>query len=95
MIQYISSVLSAGWLHASELFFSSNYTHLIFRIHADDNVCYSLNAGCISLPALLNIKQVMLQRQVAGIWNGKDELPVSKINISFTKIIFTLNKQRS
>jgi hypothetical protein len=32
--------------------------------------------GSISLPALLNIKQVMAQRQVAGMWNAKDELPV-------------------
>lgn len=36
-----------------------------------------VNAGCIAIPALLNIKQVMIQRQVTGIWNGKDELPVS------------------
>ena len=36
-----------------------------------------MNAGCAALPALLNIKHVMQQRQVAGIWNGKDELPVS------------------
>jgi len=37
----------------------------------------SINAGCTALPALLNIKQVMQQRQVTGIWSGKDELPVS------------------
>ncbi len=37
---------------------------------------YSVNVGSISLPALLNIKQVMAQRQVAGMWNAKDELPV-------------------
>lgn len=43
-----------------------------------------MNAGCIALPALLNIKQVMQQRQVSGIWNGKDELPVSKY---FTAIL--------
>jgi len=40
---------------------------------------YSINAGCTALPALLNIKQVMQQRQVTGIWSGKDELPVSEI----------------
>ncbi|KAJ4425772.1 hypothetical protein ANN_27395 [Periplaneta americana] len=37
-------------------------------------LCCSINAGCTALPALLNIKQVMQQRQVTGIWNGKDEL---------------------
>lgn len=36
----------------------------------------STNAGCIALPALLNIKQVMQQRQVTGVWNTRDELPV-------------------
>ncbi len=35
-----------------------------------------INAGCTALPALLNIKQVMQQRQVAGVWNAKDELPI-------------------
>lgn len=39
------------------------------------NYC-SINAGSTALPALLNIKQVMQQRQVTGIWSGKDELPV-------------------
>lgn len=37
----------------------------------------SVNAGCKTLPGLLNIKQVMQQRQVAGVWNSaKDELPI-------------------
>eukprot|EP00096_Caligus_rogercresseyi_P015983 TRINITY_DN8486_c0_g1_i1.p1 TRINITY_DN8486_c0_g1~~TRINITY_DN8486_c0_g1_i1.p1 ORF type:complete len:407 (+),score=145.45 TRINITY_DN8486_c0_g1_i1:93-1313(+) len=36
-----------------------------------------VNAGCTALPALLNIKQVMLHRQVSGsLWNAKDELPI-------------------
>ncbi|CAL8114940.1 unnamed protein product [Orchesella dallaii] len=37
-------------------------------------VCFS--AGCVALPALLNISQVMQARQVANIWSGKDELPI-------------------
>lgn len=49
-----------------------------------------INAGCVAIPALLNIKQVMIQRQVTGIWNGKDELPVSDIchYLSVIYIIF-------
>lgn len=51
----------------------------------NDNIsCYSINAGCTALPALLNIKQVMQQRQVTGIWNGKDELPVRNFGVLFT-----------
>lgn len=48
---------------------------------------FSINAGCTALPALLNIKHVMQQRQVTGIWNGKDELPVS---VFFRRIIVFL-----
>ena len=36
----------------------------------------AVNAGCVALPALLNIKQVMQQRQVSAVWNTKDELPI-------------------
>lgn len=36
----------------------------------------AVNAGCTALPALLNIKTVMQQRQVAGVWKANDELPV-------------------
>ena len=54
-------------------------------LYLSDNIsCYSINAGCTALPALLNIKQVMQQRQVTGIWNGKDELPVRNFTVLFT-----------
>ena len=36
----------------------------------------SLTAGCIALPILLQIRQVMQQRQVEGMWSSKEELPV-------------------
>ncbi|KAL3864971.1 hypothetical protein ACJMK2_006611 [Sinanodonta woodiana] len=36
----------------------------------------SIRAGCMALPPLLNIRQIMLQRQVSGVWSNKDELPV-------------------
>lgn len=38
---------------------------------------YSFSAGCVALPALINIKAVIEQRQCTGVWNQKDELPVS------------------
>lgn len=37
---------------------------------------FSIRAGCKALPPLLNIRQVMQQRQVSGVWSSKDELPV-------------------
>lgn len=39
----------------------------------------SFSAGCVALPALINIKAVIEQRQCTGVWNQKDELPVSSI----------------
>ncbi|KAI1238109.1 hypothetical protein IHE44_0012823 [Lamprotornis superbus] len=34
------------------------------------------SAGCVALPALINIKAVIEQRQCTGVWNQKDELPI-------------------
>jgi len=35
-----------------------------------------VRAGCLALPPLLNIKQVMQAKQCSGVWSSKDELPV-------------------
>ena len=40
----------------------------------------SFSAGCVALPALINIKAVIEQRQCTGVWNQKDELPVSAVS---------------
>lgn len=37
----------------------------------------SVNAGCIALPALLNINHVLANSRVVDILKDKDELPVS------------------
>lgn len=47
------------------------------------SVC-SIRAGCAALPPLLNIKQVMQQRQCSGVWSAKDELPVSQLIHSYS-----------
>ena len=36
----------------------------------------TVTAGCVALPTLLQIRQVMQQRQVEGMWSSKEELPV-------------------
>lgn len=48
----------------------------IMGITKDSPLTVVINTGCTALPALLNLKQVMMSRQVLGIWNGRDELPV-------------------
>lgn len=39
---------------------------------------YSFASGCMALPVLMNIKQVIEQRQCSGVWTHKDELPVRR-----------------
>ncbi|XP_050439225.1 E3 ubiquitin-protein ligase RMND5A-like isoform X2 [Adelges cooleyi] len=62
------------WTEVNELFTRDACMMLGLSVESLLNV--SINAGCMALPALLNIKQVMQQRQVTGIWSGKDELPI-------------------
>lgn len=35
----------------------------------------------MALPVLMNIKQVIEQRQCSGVWTHKDELPVSPFGV--------------
>ncbi|KAG8033876.1 hypothetical protein G9C98_008357 [Cotesia typhae] len=62
------------WLDIHDVFTKEACTLLGLSVDSPLSVC--VNAGCTALPALLNIKQVMQQRQVTNIWNGKDELPI-------------------
>lgn len=49
----------------------------LLGLSVESPLSVAVNAGCKTLPGLLNIKQVMQQRQVAGVWNNaKDELPI-------------------
>ncbi|XP_050436967.1 E3 ubiquitin-protein ligase RMND5A-like [Adelges cooleyi] len=47
----------------------------------DDLLNVSVNVGCSALPSLLDIKQAMC-RDVGGVWNENDELPI-KIDTGF------------
>lgn len=37
----------------------------------------------MALPVLMNIKQVIEQRQCSGVWTHKDELPVSHLEFPY------------
>lgn len=54
----------------------------------------SFASGCMALPVLMNIKQVIEQRQCSGVWTHKDELPVSLI-LFFNKVSLFGLSQRS
>ena len=62
------------WHEISELFVKDACS--LMGLSVESPLAVVINAGCMALPALLNIKQVMQQRQVSGVWNAKDELPI-------------------
>lgn len=61
------------WVEAADVFLKDSCS--LLEINKDSPLSTIVSAGCIALPALLNLKQVM-SRQVSGIWNGREELPV-------------------
>ncbi|CAB0019268.1 unnamed protein product [Nesidiocoris tenuis] len=71
---YAHLVQPSLWADISDTFTKDACALLGLSVESPLSIC--INAGCIALPALLNIKQVMQQRQVSGIWAGKDELPI-------------------
>jgi hypothetical protein len=61
------------WIECADTFLKDSCD--LLGINKDSPLSTIVSAGCIALPALLNLKQVM-SRQVSGIWNGREELPV-------------------
>ena len=52
-------------------------SHPLFpHVHRVPRGVGSVNAGCKAVPLLMNMKQVMQQRQVGGMWSSNDDLPV-------------------
>lgn len=66
------------WIECADVFLKD--ASAISGINKDSPLSVIINAGCVALPALLNLKQVMA-RQVQGIWSGRDELPVGLQNV--------------
>lgn len=62
------------WIETADVFLKDACQ--LLGINKDSPLSVIVNAGCTALPALLNLKQVMMSRQVTGIWNGRDELPI-------------------
>ncbi len=70
------------WIEAADSFLTESCK--IMNINKGSALEIIVNSGCIALPALSNLKQIMMSRQVQGIWSGRDELPVkSTIYFSF------------
>jgi len=63
-----------NWLEVNDILAKDACSFLGLSINSPLEV--SVTAGCIALPTLLQIKQVMRQRQCTGVWSSKEELPV-------------------
>ena len=72
---YASLLDPVHWLDISHMFARDACALLGLSLESPLQVC--VTAGCVALPSLLQIRQVMQQRQVSSVWTSKDELPVS------------------
>jgi len=63
------------WTEIADLFLRDACA--LLGLSVESPLAVAVTAGCVALPALLNIKQVMQQRQMPGVWNtAKEELPI-------------------
>ncbi len=74
---YASLLDPVHWLDICDIFARDACALLGLSLESPLQVC--ITAGCVALPSLLQIRQVMQQRQVTGVWTSKDELPVSEV----------------
>ncbi|XP_067838313.1 E3 ubiquitin-protein ligase RMND5A isoform X2 [Heptranchias perlo] len=81
---YMHLLDSNQWADICDIFTRDACSLLGLSVESPLSVSFS--AGCIALPALINIKAVIEQRQCTGVWNQKDELPLSS-SLSTTRPI--------
>ena len=63
-----------NWIDICEIF--TRDACALLGMSYESPLSVAFNSGCIALPALLNLRQVMLQNQVPTVWSTKDELPI-------------------
>ncbi|KPP70400.1 protein RMD5A-like [Scleropages formosus] len=71
---YVHLLDSNQWSDICDIFTRDACSLLGLSVESPLSVSFS--AGCVALPALINIKAVIEQRQCMGVWNQKDELPI-------------------
>ncbi|KAJ8371688.1 hypothetical protein AAFF_G00303280 [Aldrovandia affinis] len=71
---YVHLLDSTQWADICDIFTRDACS--LLGLSVDSPLSVSFSAGCVALPALINIKAVMEQRQCIGVWNQKDELPI-------------------
>lgn len=62
------------WIDAADSFIVESCE--IVGVNKDSSLEIIINSGCFALPALMNLKQIMMKNRVAGVWAEKNELPI-------------------
>ena len=86
---YASLLDPVHWFDICDVFARDACGLLGLSLESPLQVC--ITAGCVALPSLLQIRQVMQQRQVTGVWTSKDELPVRVCCKTAYDDVFNLN----
>lgn len=64
----------SNWIEICHMFTKEACS--LLEVSVDSPLSVTFNAGCVALPALINIKQAIQQRHVTGVWTSLDELPI-------------------
>ena len=62
------------WVDAADSFIKESCD--IIGVSKDSSLEIIINSGCYALPALMNLKQIMVKNHVSGVWSGRNELPI-------------------
>lgn len=62
------------WIDAADSFISESCD--IVCVNKNSSLEVIVNSGCYALPALMNLKQIMVKNRVSGVWSGRNELPI-------------------
>ncbi|KAF7231717.1 protein RMD5-like protein B-like [Nothobranchius furzeri] len=71
---YRSLLETSQWAEICNIF--TRDACALLGLSVESPLSVSFASGCMALPVLMNIKQVIEQRQCSGVWTHKDELPI-------------------
>jgi E3 ubiquitin-protein transferase RMND5 len=62
------------WMDAADAFLNESCE--IEGVNKNSCLEIIINSGCYALPALMNLKQIMIKNRVSGVWSERNELPI-------------------
>ncbi|XP_070500363.1 E3 ubiquitin-protein ligase RMND5A-like [Chironomus tepperi] len=62
------------WVDGADSFIQESCE--IVGVNRDSSLEIIINSGCYALPALMNLKQIMVKNRVSSVWSERNELPI-------------------